>query len=165
LVEFVGEIGDREKQEFLGNAYALLFPIDWVEPFGLVLIEAMACGTPTIAFRQGSVPEIIDDGVTGFTVDSVGQALHALEKIPRLDRARCREVFEQRFSSRRMAADYIRAFERLVEAKRSLRPASFRHKETTRTPTAANARVARPDGLVSYHSEAELHKDSGPRLR
>src|SRR5262249_12581975 len=90
LVEFIGEIGDDQKGEFLGNAYALLFPIDWSEPFGLVMIEAMACGTPVIAYRRGSVPEVIDDGVTGFVVENVEQSARALDKIQHLDRARCR---------------------------------------------------------------------------
>jgi glycosyltransferase involved in cell wall biosynthesis len=114
LVEFVGEIGDREKGDFLGNAYALLFPIDWPEPFGLVMIEALACGTPVVAWPGGSVPEVIDDGVTGFVVDSVEQAVEALKKVPALSRRRCRKVFEQRFSVARMARDYLRAYQRLL---------------------------------------------------
>jgi glycosyltransferase involved in cell wall biosynthesis len=99
LVEFVGEIGEREKPEFLGNAYGLLFPIDWVEPFGLVMIEAMACGTPVVAFRRGSVPEVIDQGDTGFIVDDIDESLQALDQIFHFDRERCRMVFEQRFSA------------------------------------------------------------------
>jgi glycosyltransferase involved in cell wall biosynthesis len=117
LVEFVGEIGEREKPELLGNAYALLFPIDWVEPFGIVMIEAMACGTPVIAFRRGSVPEVIDDGVTGFIVDDIEESLQALDKIRHFDRERCRKVFEERFSAARMAGDYLKIYERLLEAK------------------------------------------------
>jgi glycosyltransferase involved in cell wall biosynthesis len=117
LVEFVGEIGEREKPEFLGNAYALLFPIDWVEPFGLVMIEAMACGTPVVAFRRGSVPEVIDHGVTGFIVDDIDESLKALDQISRFDRERCRMVCEQRFSAARMAGDYLKIYERLIEAK------------------------------------------------
>jgi glycosyltransferase involved in cell wall biosynthesis len=121
LVEFVGEIGEREKPEFLGNAYALLFPIDWVEPFGLVMIEAMACGTPVVAFRRGSVPEVIDQGVTGFIVDDVDESLQALDQISHFDRERCRMVFEQRFSAGRMAGDYSKIYERLIEAKNGTR--------------------------------------------
>jgi glycosyltransferase involved in cell wall biosynthesis len=117
LVEFIGEIGEKEKAELLGNAYALLFPIDWVEPFGLVMIEAMACGTPVIAFRRGSVPEVIDDGVTGFIVDGIEESLQALDKVHDFDRERCRKVFEQRFSTARMAGDYLKIYERLLEAK------------------------------------------------
>lgn len=121
LIEFVGEIGEREKSEFLGNAYALLFPIDWAEPFGLVMIEAMACGTPVIAFRRGSVPEVIDDGVTGFIVDDIEESLQALDKVRYFDRKRCRRVFEERFSVARMASDYLKIYERLLEVKNQSR--------------------------------------------
>ncbi|HEY9027147.1 MAG TPA: glycosyltransferase family 4 protein, partial [Burkholderiaceae bacterium] len=114
LIEFVGEIGEREKDEFLGNAMALLFPIDWPEPFGLVMIEAMACGTPVVAFECGSVPEVIEDGVTGRIVHSVDEALRALPEVFALDRRRCRQRFEQRFSSDRMAADYVRGYEAVL---------------------------------------------------
>jgi glycosyltransferase involved in cell wall biosynthesis len=107
LVEYVGEIGESEKQEFLGGAQALLFPIDWPEPFGLVLIEAMACGTPVIAFRRGSVPEIIEDGLTGFIVDSMDEAVAAVRKVDNLSRAACRCEFEKRFTASRMAGDYL----------------------------------------------------------
>src|ERR1700760_4142850 len=100
-VEFIGEIGDRDKGEFLGRAIALLFPIDWPEPFGLVMIEAMANGTPIIAFRRGSVPEIVDEGVTGFIVDSVDAAVAAVPRAAALDRSRVRRCFEKRFSVER----------------------------------------------------------------
>src|SRR5262245_42190399 len=120
-IEFVGEIGEKEKSEFLGNAYALLFPIDWEEPFGLVMIEAMACGTPVIAFRRGSVPEVIDDGVTGFIVDDIEDSVHALDKVPYFDRQRCRRVFEERFSVARMAGDYLKIYDRLLEVKNQSR--------------------------------------------
>src|SRR5258708_13884505 len=102
-VEFLGEIGDDQKAEFLGNAAALLFPIAWAEPFGLAMIEAMACGTPVIAFRRGSVPEIVDDGVTGFIVDGEDEAAQAATELSRIDRARFRGDFEGRFTARRMA--------------------------------------------------------------
>jgi len=115
LVEFIGEIGDEEKQAFLGNAYALLFPIDWPEPFGLVMIEAMACGTPVLAFGHGSVPELIEDGVTGLIVDSVDQAVAALPKIQSLDRKRCRQVFQQRFSATRMTEDYSKLYRNVID--------------------------------------------------
>jgi glycosyltransferase involved in cell wall biosynthesis len=111
LVEFIGEITDLEKQEFMGNALACLMPIDWPEPFGINMIEAMACGTPTIAFRHGSVPEIITDGLNGFIVDSVEEAVDAVSRIHLLSRADCRQVFEERFTSARMAADYLRIYE------------------------------------------------------
>jgi glycosyltransferase involved in cell wall biosynthesis len=114
--EFIGEIGDKDKKEFLANAYALLFPIDWPEPFGLVIIEAMACGTPIIAFRRGSVPELIEEGVTGYIVDDIEGALQALGKIPGFDRRRCRRVFEERFSAARMAQDYLTVYRRVIRS-------------------------------------------------
>jgi glycosyltransferase involved in cell wall biosynthesis len=113
-VRFVGEVNDRQKQAFLGNAAALLFPIDWPEPFGLVMIEAMACGTPVIAWPRGSVREVIDDGVTGFIVDSEAEAIDAIGRIRCLDRRRIRKRFEQRFTARRMAQDYIDSYRRLT---------------------------------------------------
>jgi len=114
VVRFIGEIGEREKNAFLGEAYALLFPIEWPEPFGLVMIEAMACGTPVIAYRRGSVPEILQEGDTGFIVDSVDGAVAALERIGTLDRARCRRGFEARFLAERMAEEYVAVYRRLV---------------------------------------------------
>lgn len=114
LVEFIGEIGGKEKEEFLGKAYALLFPIDWPEPFGLVMIEAMACGTPVIAWPHGSVPEIMEDDA-GFIVNSVKEAARAVESLTSFDRRRCREVFERRFTAARMARDYVNIYERLPE--------------------------------------------------
>ncbi len=116
LVEFVGEIGSVEKNEFLGNAMALLFPIDWPEPFGLVMIEAMACGTPVIAYPHGSVPEIMENGVSGYVVADIRAAVRAIAKLPHFDRNLCRQRFEQRFSATRMAQDYLRIYERLVQA-------------------------------------------------
>ena len=117
LVEYVGEISDREKDEFLGNAYALLFPLDWPEPFGMAMIEAMACGTPVVASRRGSVPEVIEDRATGFIFDGLDEAVKAVERIPTLNRMRCREVFERRFSARRMAQDYLTLYTRVAESR------------------------------------------------
>ena len=117
LVEYVGEIGENEKDDFLGDAYALLFPIDWPEPFGLVMIEAMACGTPVIAYASGSVPEIIDDGVTGFLVNGMDEAVQAIEKVSTLSRKRCRQVFEERFSAPRLARDYLKLYHRLTNSR------------------------------------------------
>jgi glycosyltransferase involved in cell wall biosynthesis len=117
LIEFIGEIGEKDKGEFLGNATALLFPIDWPEPFGLVMIEAMSCGTPVIAYRNGSVPEIIKDGVCGFIVESQEEALQSVEKVKHLDRHLCREEFLERFSVRRMTADYLNLYEHILEKK------------------------------------------------
>jgi glycosyltransferase involved in cell wall biosynthesis len=114
LVEFIGEIDEKQKAMFLGGATALLFPIDWPEPFGLVMIEAMACGTPVVAFRGGSVEEIIDPGATGYVVDSVDEAVAAVGRIGRLSRRACRTEFERRFSARRMAIDHLRLYEALV---------------------------------------------------
>ena len=122
LVEFVGEIGEREKDEFLGNAYALLFPIDWPEPFGLVMIEAMACGTPVIAYRGGAVPEIMEQGHTGFVVEGLKDAVEAVRRVPQLSRKRCREVFEKRFTATRMASDYVQVFERLIRKNQEKMP-------------------------------------------
>jgi glycosyltransferase involved in cell wall biosynthesis len=113
-IEFIGEVDDRGKQSLLGNAAALLFPIDWPEPFGLVMIEAMACGTPVIAWRRGAVPEIIEDGVTGFVVDSEEAAVQSIRRIGELDRRRVRAEFERRFTARRMAEDYVRAYQKLA---------------------------------------------------
>lgn len=113
-IEFIGEIGDDRKASFLGNAVACLAPIDWPEPFGLNMIEAMACGTPTIAFRHGSVPEIIDDGISGIIVKNVEEAVRAVGRAKKMSRAACRNAFEQRFTARRMAQDYLRLYEHIV---------------------------------------------------
>jgi glycosyltransferase involved in cell wall biosynthesis len=106
FIDFIGEINEREKTDFLGGAIALLFPVDWPEPFGLAMIEAMACGTPVIAFPCGAIPEVIDVGLTGYIVESVEEAVRRLSNIEQLDRRHCREVFERRFSATRMANDY-----------------------------------------------------------
>ncbi|HYE61241.1 MAG TPA: glycosyltransferase family 4 protein [Phycisphaerales bacterium] len=124
-VHFIGEIGDHQKTDFFGNAAALLFPIDWPEPFGLVMIEAMACGTPVIAYPRGSVPEIIDHGVTGFIVESVDEAVEAIGRLSSFDRRRCRERFEERFTARRMARDYLEVYRRLAGRQSLARTASF----------------------------------------
>ncbi len=121
-VEFIGEIDEQTKQSFLGEARALLFPIDWPEPFGMVMIEAMACGTPVLAFRNGSVSEVIDEGVTGFIVDSEDQALCRMGALLALDRNRVRRCFEQRFTATRMAADYMKAYKRLLRTKERHEP-------------------------------------------
>jgi len=113
-VDYVGEIGEAQKSDFLGHARALLFPIDWPEPFGLAMVEAMACGTPVIAWNCGSVPEIIDHGETGFIVDSIEAAVEAVQRIGELDRARVRRRFEERFSARTMARNYVAIYERLL---------------------------------------------------
>ena len=114
MTEFIGEIDESDKSEFLGNARALLFPIDWPEPFGLVMIEAMACGTPVIAFNRGSVAEVVDDGITGFIVEFVEEATEAIKHLSLLDRARIRATFEQRFSAEKMSIGYETAFQTVL---------------------------------------------------
>jgi glycosyltransferase involved in cell wall biosynthesis len=114
LVEFIGEIGYPDKNEFLGNALALLFPINWPEPFGLVMIEAMACGTPVIAHPSGSVPEIVEEGRTGFLVSDAQGAAKAVAHVSQLSREECRRSFEERFSATRMARDYVTLYEKLT---------------------------------------------------
>jgi glycosyltransferase involved in cell wall biosynthesis len=116
-VEFIGEADEARKIQLLGGAFALLFPIDWPEPFGLVMIEAMACGTPVIAYRRGSVPEVIDDGVTGFICDGIDDAVNAVSRVAALDRFQIRQVFEERFSAARMTRDYLAIYERILDSR------------------------------------------------
>jgi glycosyltransferase involved in cell wall biosynthesis len=116
LVEFIGEIGDHEKADFLSGAIGLLLPIDWPEPFGLVMIEAMACGTPVIAYNRGSVPEIIDDGKTGFIVEDEISAVADVGRLGELDRQAIRTHFETRFTARRMALDYVNTYQGMIDA-------------------------------------------------
>jgi len=114
-VDYIGEISDHEKSSFLSGAIALLVPIDWPEPFGLVMIEAMACGTPVIAFNRGSVPEVIEDGVTGFVVEDEAGAIGAVDRLSHLSRKTIRERFEQRYTARRMALDYLSVYRELMD--------------------------------------------------
>ena len=114
-VQLTGEVNDETKRQFLAGAAALLFPIDWPEPFGLVMIEAMACGTPVIAFKSGSVPEVIDDGITGFVVSGEAEAVEAIGRLSELDRRQVRGHFEKRFTTRRMAQEYLSHYEALVQ--------------------------------------------------
>jgi glycosyltransferase involved in cell wall biosynthesis len=115
LIEFVGEIREPEKNEFLNKAKALLFPINWEEPFGIVMIEAMACGVPVIAYTRGSVPEIIDDGISGFLAHDVESAVEAVDRISEINRQICRRRFEERFTARRMAQDYLTIYQDLAK--------------------------------------------------
>jgi glycosyltransferase involved in cell wall biosynthesis len=135
-VEFIGEVGGHEKADFLANARALLFPIDWPEPFGLVMIEALACGTPVITYRRGSVPELIEDGVTGFIVDDVDEAVRAVKQLDQIRRAECRHVFEERFSAARMARDYLEVYQWLVAKAGDHVPGA---------DSASGAKAVRPD--------------------
>jgi glycosyltransferase involved in cell wall biosynthesis len=114
-VDFIGEVGGKQKDDLLGRAYAVLFPIDWPEPFGLVMIEAMACGTPVIGWLRGAVPEVMENGITGFIVNSIPGAVSALARIKELDRRCCREVFEKRFCASRMVNDYVQLYEQLSQ--------------------------------------------------
>lgn len=118
-VEFIGEVNEQQKQEFLGNALALLFPIDWPEPFGLVMIESMACGTPVLAFRNGSVGEVIDDGYSGKVVTSVEEAIKVFPDLMAIDRRTVRRTFEQRFTAARMAKDYVKLYRKLINKDRA----------------------------------------------
>jgi glycosyltransferase involved in cell wall biosynthesis len=121
-VEYVGEIGEHQKSDFFGNAAALLFPIDWPEPFGLVMIESMACGTPVVAWRCGSVPEVIEESVTGFVCDSIDEMVQAALRAGQLSRRRCRQEFESRFQAARMADDYVQIYRRLLDRRKLERP-------------------------------------------
>jgi glycosyltransferase involved in cell wall biosynthesis len=114
LVEYIGEINEKEKQLFLGNALALLFPIDWPEPFGLVMIESMACATPVIAFKSGSVPEVIDEGITGYIVHSIDEAVNRIERLDGFDRVKCRQKFDERFDAKIMVDNYIKAYLKVI---------------------------------------------------
>jgi glycosyltransferase involved in cell wall biosynthesis len=151
-VEYVGEVGGREKDEFLGYARALLFPIDWPEPFGLVMIEALACGTPVIAWRNGSVPEIIANGVTGFVVESIDEAVRAVGRVAGLDRRVCRRVFQERFDAARMARDYLEVYRRLVDrgsAGPELAPPAPVKTSPARSPVASGAKRRPPRAALA----------------
>jgi len=117
LIEYVGEIGEQDKSDFIGQAKAMLFPIDWPEPFGLVMIESFACGTPVIAYDCGSVREVMEDGVTGYIVNDTQQAIAAAQRIAGIDRRRCREAFEQRFTAAAMARHYVEVYRRIADGR------------------------------------------------
>lgn len=136
-VEYIGEINERQKADFLGGALGLLVPIDWPEPFGLVMIEAMACGTPVIAFACGSVPEVVDDGVSGFIVESIDEAVDAVRQLDRLDRRGVRATFEERFTAWRMATDYLDIYRSLTDSSMIIAPLSAT-KARERVPAVSN---------------------------
>ena len=147
-VDFIGEINERDKGPFLRDAIALLFPICWPEPFGLVMIEAMACGTPVLAYRAGAVPEVVDEGVTGMIVDNIDQARIASVQVAALNRRKVRRRFEERFTARRMATDYVRVYQGLVY--RATQPG-----RSTKYPMNGGARIS-GDELVS---DVDMHAD------
>jgi glycosyltransferase involved in cell wall biosynthesis len=151
-IEFIGEINEREKDEFLGNAYALLFPIDWPEPFGMVMIEAMACGTPVIAFPCGSVPEVLDEGQSGFIVRSVDEAVRAVEGLDTFDRRLARRTFEARFTATHMANDYLDLYERLLAGRAIRTPVVGLHPATRVAPKG----VGRAGDLVIPAAREEV---------
>ncbi|MFQ6094184.1 MAG: glycosyltransferase family 4 protein [bacterium] len=164
--EYVGEIKEHEKSEFLGKAYALVFPIDWPEPFGLVMIEAMACGTPVVAYCRGSVPEVMVDGITGYIVDTLDEAVKAVEKVATLDRRKVRQVFDERFTARRMAEDYLRVYEHLIQQsrlKKAMAKASVPILEGAMGVIPANPALrqnANPEGVYSdndHYSAPQQH--------
>lgn len=164
LVEFIGEIGEADKSAFLGGAIALVFPIDWPEPFGLVMIESMACGTPVIAWGRGSVPEIVEDGVTGFIVDSIDEAVAAVAKAARIDHRSVRARFETRFTAERMVRDYVGLYElcaaRPTSRKRRVYAPrlSPSHRPATRLRTAPSRRPSPP-----MHNGGDDRPRSGAR--
>jgi glycosyltransferase involved in cell wall biosynthesis len=151
-VEFMGELDESEKAAFLGGAAALLFPVDWPEPFGLAMIEAMASGTPVIAFRRGSVPEVVKDGTSGFIVDTVEEALKAVRRIASLDRAKVRAEFERHFTAERMARDYLDVYQELVFAR------ARRHARRLKS------RAATSHGGPSLQSRLNGHSAGSPHL-
>jgi len=155
FVEFVGEVGGRDKDEFLGNARALLFPIDWPEPFGLVMIEAMACGTPVIAWPCGSVPEVINEGVSGFIVDNVDEAVDAVSRVEWLSRQECRREFEQRFDAARMARDYVEVYRKLVHGNQG------RHESTN---GAAHRHNGMPERINECHPRTAVGHSTRNRV-
>ena len=141
-VEFIGEIGESEKSEFLGNARAVLFPISWPEPFGLVMIEAMACGTPVIGFNHGSVSEVISDGVSGFIVDSIDEAVRAVQRVKSLDRAEVRACFERRFSVDVMAQGYEAAYRTVLQTAGEEEAVQLPLSRSVTSPTKVTTKVA-----------------------
>jgi glycosyltransferase involved in cell wall biosynthesis len=148
-VEFIGEITDAEKEAFLGEAAALLFPIDWPEPFGLVMIEAMACGTPIVAFRRGSVPEVMKPGLSGYVVDSTEEAVLATKKALSLSRPLCRQTFERFYSSARMAQDYLALYHRVLETRIALLEYSEYARRFRGRHHPAEGSVLRPGDVVA----------------
>ncbi len=153
-IEFLGEIGESDKAGFLGGAATLLFPIDWPQPFGLVMIEAMACGTPVIAYRQGSIPEIIQENVSSFVVDTIEEAVAAVRQVVNLDRAKVRAEFERRFTAERMARDYAGIYRRLLSAR--TQPAQVAILNGRHVQSRATQPSRRGSNGVECHNELQV---------
>jgi glycosyltransferase involved in cell wall biosynthesis len=149
LIEYLGEINDAEKCDFLGNAAAVLCTYDWPEPFGIVLIEALACGTPVFAYRRGSIPEIIDDGVTGFICDSFAEMVAKIDQLPLINRRRCREAFQNRFTVERMVKDYVEVYERMATV-----PARVHAWANSRSLRAVGRRRLTAGEMITPHGTA-----------
>jgi glycosyltransferase involved in cell wall biosynthesis len=159
-IDFIGEIGDAEKSAFLSGAIALLAPIDWPEPFGLVAIEAMACGTPVIAFNRGAVPEIVEPGVTGFVVEDETSAVAAVARAASLSRATIRSRFEQRFTARRMGEDYVALYRELIEAAEARRRLVAQARAARSSSSRRQGQAASKSGRVSGNSS---HTEARPQ--
>jgi Glycosyl transferases group 1 len=167
LVEYIGEIGDADKADFLGNARAILFPIDWPEPFGLVMIEAMACGTPVVAWHCGSVAEVVDHNTTGFIVESIEEAVAAVHRTEHIDRRRVRGVFEERFTAEVMAHNYLQLYWRLLGTRAQSRKLMPEAAEQSGVPTRLFAHSSRScddpcgrlDGVARLGSETLVARE------
>ena len=165
-VDFLGELGDEEKNDFLGNAEALIFPVAWPEPFGIVMIEAMACGTPVIAWNCGSVPEIIEHGLTGFIVNNEDEAAEAVKRVGELDRAKIRKEFERRFSARDMAVNHVSLYQRMIDSEATLPiPAMLTEEQTGKTApknmlSEGSVTVESEDSTMPYNLLALKHMDT-----
>ncbi len=161
LIEFVGEIDEKQKDDFIGNAYAVLFPINWPEPFGLVMIEAMACGTPVVAFPGGSVAEVEQDGVTGYIVNNVAEATRAVERVAELSRRRVRAAFEERFTAERMTRNYLALYRRIVETQTVARPRHFASAGNGHGSSGASApsRLPSSSGVPAPSTRSDLQNE------
>ena len=162
-VRLIGEVNDHAKQGFLAGAAALLFPIDWPEPFGLVMIEAMACGTPVIAFRSGSVPEVVDHGITGFVVSNEDEAIQAIGRLGELDRRRIRAQFEKRFTSRRMAEEYLKHYAALAPVPNNVRAPGLAEKNDLPEQSPSRFHAPRQDRRVDDRPQKQTEEPEGSK--
>ncbi len=161
LIEFIGEIDDQQKNSFLASARALLFPVVWPEPFGLAMIEAIACGTPVIAFRQGSVSEVIDEGITGLVVNSIDEAIHAVDCVTKIDRRGCRKKFEERFSVSRMAEEYLEIYDSIINANSNINRSQRQWQKSGKTRIKGDV----PRGAHIHLSQLPSGRTSKPGLK